>query len=131
MSLAPETAVAPPPASVMDPYPKPRLPPVNNTSHASSSFQKFRLQQEVELESQPSSVEKKRRVLFHEQEKTSLTITTSLQQGNGGAVKVCARCRTSHSPEWRRGPDGHKTLCNACGLRYSRFRTKQWRKTTK
>lgn len=100
-------------------------------------FQKFRLQQEVELLNQPkpsSSIEKKRRIMFNNNnerqlEKTSLTITTSMQQ-EGGNVKACARCRTSNSPEWRRGPDGHKTLCNACGLRYSRFRTKQWRKTT-
>lgn len=108
---------------------KPKLPPVNN--YGSSSFQKFRLQQEESIDNQPSSVEKKRKILFNEQEKTSLTITTNLQQENGNSLKICARCRTSHSPEWRRGPDGHKTLCNACGLRYSRFRTKQWRKTTK
>ena len=23
---------------------------------------------------------------------------------------------------WRRGPDGHGTLCNACGVRWSRVR---------
>ncbi|KAK0535179.1 hypothetical protein OC842_002408 [Tilletia horrida] len=34
--------------------------------------------------------------------------------------KMCASCGTTNSPEWRRGPSGHKTLCNACGLRYSR-----------
>ncbi|KAL1916500.1 uncharacterized protein VTP21DRAFT_5691 [Calcarisporiella thermophila] len=34
--------------------------------------------------------------------------------------KVCESCGTSNSPEWRKGPTGHKTLCNACGLRYSR-----------
>ncbi|KAI9022856.1 hypothetical protein CLU79DRAFT_751047 [Phycomyces nitens] len=44
-------------------------------------------------------------------------------------TKVCVRCNTSSSPEWRRGPNGHKTLCNACGLRYSRLLSKQWRKT--
>ncbi|KAL0090851.1 GATA-type zinc finger transcription factor [Phycomyces blakesleeanus] len=44
-------------------------------------------------------------------------------------AKVCVRCNTSSSPEWRRGPNGHKTLCNACGLRYSRLLSKQWRKS--
>lgn len=31
----------------------------------------------------------------------------------------CADCGTSDSPEWRKGPDGPKTLCNACGCKYS------------
>jgi hypothetical protein len=28
---------------------------------------------------------------------------------------VCTDCGTLESPEWRRGPGGPKTLCNACG----------------
>ncbi|KAI8338463.1 hypothetical protein BC941DRAFT_512598 [Chlamydoabsidia padenii] len=39
--------------------------------------------------------------------------------------KQCESCRTSQSPEWRRGPSGHRTLCNACGLRYSRSLARQ------
>ncbi|ORX48633.1 hypothetical protein BCR36DRAFT_72225 [Piromyces finnis] len=35
-------------------------------------------------------------------------------------IKRCENCGVDRSPEWRRGPSGHKTLCNACGLRYSR-----------
>lgn len=35
-------------------------------------------------------------------------------------TKCCASCGTSNSPEWRKGPDGTKSLCNACGLRFSR-----------
>jgi len=33
---------------------------------------------------------------------------------------VCRQCGTNSSPEWRRGPDGPKTLCNACGLLYAK-----------
>ena len=29
----------------------------------------------------------------------------------------CHACNRAESPEWRRGPDGSRTLCNACGLR--------------
>ncbi|KAI9287158.1 hypothetical protein BC943DRAFT_303170 [Umbelopsis sp. AD052] len=32
-------------------------------------------------------------------------------------VHVCTDCGTTESPEWRKGPKGPKTLCNACGLR--------------
>ncbi|KAJ2114956.1 hypothetical protein IWW43_006750, partial [Coemansia sp. RSA 1935] len=28
----------------------------------------------------------------------------------------CRSCGISETPEWRRGPDGARTLCNACGL---------------
>lgn len=28
---------------------------------------------------------------------------------------VCSDCGTADSPEWRKGPGGPKTLCNACG----------------
>ncbi|KAF0470738.1 gata transcription [Gigaspora margarita] len=43
-------------------------------------------------------------------------------------TKKCESCHTSSSPEWRRGPTGHKTLCNACGLRYSRTIAREIRK---
>jgi hypothetical protein len=29
------------------------------------------------------------------------------------------------SPEWRKGPSGRKTLCNACGLRWAKREKKQ------
>jgi hypothetical protein len=32
----------------------------------------------------------------------------------------CRHCGTKETPEWRRGPDGRKSLCNACGLHYSK-----------
>jgi hypothetical protein len=30
----------------------------------------------------------------------------------------CHSCGTIDSPEWRKGPDGPKTLCNSCGLQW-------------
>lgn len=40
---------------------------------------------------------------------------------------VCVTCGRTDSPEWRKGPMGPKTLCNACGLRWA----KQLRKVDK
>ncbi|KAK9170516.1 hypothetical protein Syun_002656 [Stephania yunnanensis] len=31
---------------------------------------------------------------------------------------MCTKCHTSDTPMWRKGPDGSKSLCNACGLRF-------------
>ncbi|XP_051130544.1 GATA transcription factor 16-like [Andrographis paniculata] len=36
---------------------------------------------------------------------------------SGSTVKTCADCGTSKTPLWRGGPDGPKSLCNACGIR--------------
>jgi ribosomal protein L37AE/L43A len=33
---------------------------------------------------------------------------------------VCMTCGRTDSPEWRKGPQGPKTLCNACGLRWAK-----------
>ncbi|GAA6004933.1 PAS domain-containing GATA-type transcription factor [Rhodotorula paludigena] len=37
---------------------------------------------------------------------------------------VCRDCGTVESPEWRKGPEGPKSLCNACGLRYAKLVSK-------
>lgn len=40
----------------------------------------------------------------------------------------CTNCKIiilqTSSPYWRKGPDGKRTLCNACGLRWSRYQKK-------
>ncbi|XP_076940328.1 GATA transcription factor 11-like [Bidens hawaiensis] len=33
-------------------------------------------------------------------------------------IKKCAHCEITKTPQWREGPMGPKTLCNACGVRY-------------
>ncbi|KAL4730669.1 white collar 2 type of transcription factor [Fusarium chlamydosporum] len=38
---------------------------------------------------------------------------------------VCTDCGTLDSPEWRKGPQGPKTLCNACGLRWAKREKKR------
>lgn len=37
----------------------------------------------------------------------------------------CHECGTTETPEWRRGPDGARTLCNACGLYHAKL-AKKW-----
>lgn len=37
------------------------------------------------------------------------------------AEMKCLHCRSKETPEWRRGPLGSRTLCNACGLFYSKL----------
>lgn len=35
-----------------------------------------------------------------------------------GEGRKCLHCATDRTPQWRTGPMGPKTLCNACGVRY-------------
>ena len=32
--------------------------------------------------------------------------------------RQCRHCGTEKTPQWREGPEGRRTLCNACGVRY-------------
>lgn len=37
---------------------------------------------------------------------------------DGTTVRRCTHCASEKTPQWRTGPLGPKTLCNACGVRY-------------
>ncbi|KAE8669975.1 GATA transcription factor 5 [Hibiscus syriacus] len=41
-------------------------------------------------------------------------------QSSGGIAfqRRCSHCQVQKTPQWRTGPLGAKTLCNACGVRY-------------
>ncbi|KAK7291000.1 hypothetical protein RIF29_05830 [Crotalaria pallida] len=42
--------------------------------------------------------------------------------GNNTTIRVCSDCNTSSTPLWRSGPNGPKSLCNACGIRQRKAR---------
>lgn len=46
-----------------------------------------------------------------------MLFTLLLFQKRAAPPGRCHSCNISETPEWRRGPDGARTLCNACGLR--------------
>ncbi|KAI9283130.1 hypothetical protein BY458DRAFT_495518 [Sporodiniella umbellata] len=37
----------------------------------------------------------------------------------------CQSCQSSETPEWRKGPLGPRTLCNACGLIWTKLRKQE------
>lgn len=39
-------------------------------------------------------------------------------EGGGAQPRRCSHCLVQKTPQWRAGPLGPKTLCNACGVRY-------------
>uniref|UniRef100_A0A2P2MJ81 Uncharacterized protein MANES_02G099500 n=1 Tax=Rhizophora mucronata TaxID=61149 RepID=A0A2P2MJ81_RHIMU len=45
----------------------------------------------------------------------------ALEAGGGGGAQQprrCSHCGVQKTPQWRAGPLGAKTLCNACGVRF-------------
>jgi len=36
------------------------------------------------------------------------------------APRECYICKETNTPEWRKGPTGKRTLCNACGLSFAK-----------
>lgn len=47
------------------------------------------------------------------------------RRGRAAPPGRCHSCNRNETPEWRRGPDGARTLCNACGLHYAKLTRKQ------
>ncbi|WFD45333.1 hypothetical protein MPSI1_004015 [Malassezia psittaci] len=52
--------------------------------------------------------------------KSSKTTKSSYRASNS-ANHVCQVCQATATPEWRKGPSGPRTLCNACGLLYAKI----------
>ncbi|GMI83391.1 BLUE MICROPYLAR END 3-ZINC FINGER, GATA TRANSCRIPTION FACTOR 8, BLUE MICROPYLAR END 3 [Hibiscus trionum] len=45
-------------------------------------------------------------------------IADNSQNPTAQVVRKCMHCEITKTPQWRAGPMGLKTLCNACGVRY-------------
>ncbi|ORY76330.1 hypothetical protein BCR37DRAFT_163972 [Protomyces lactucae-debilis] len=52
-------------------------------------------------------------------------VTGQASTGRVAPPGRCHSCNISETPEWRRGPDGARTLCNACGLHYAKLTKKK------
>ncbi|EOA17335.1 hypothetical protein CARUB_v10005611mg [Capsella rubella] len=44
--------------------------------------------------------------------------TAEVSSGDGVQQRCCSHCGVEETPQWRMGPLGAKTLCNACGVRF-------------
>ncbi|KAL1190600.1 GATA transcription factor 2 [Cardamine amara subsp. amara] len=44
--------------------------------------------------------------------------SSSTETAEGGGMRRCTHCASEKTPQWRTGPLGPKTLCNACGVRF-------------
>ncbi|KAG2260683.1 hypothetical protein Bca52824_079977 [Brassica carinata] len=63
---------------------------------------------ETHYSSEQHAKNKKRKTILH----------TEASSYDDGIVRRCTHCETTKTPQWREGPNGPKTLCNACGVRF-------------
>ncbi|CAN1219655.1 GATA transcription factor 16 [Linum perenne] len=50
----------------------------------------------------------------------SLVFREKEREEEGKKKKSCSDCKATSTPLWRCGPAGPKSLCNACGIRYTK-----------
>ncbi|XP_027347250.1 GATA transcription factor 8-like [Abrus precatorius] len=83
------------------------------TSKASSDSENFAESHPViKIPKQASAEHKKKK-------KTEVSFPSGGDQNlHSQAVRKCLHCEITKTPQWRAGPMGPKTLCNACGVRY-------------
>ncbi|KAL4278229.1 hypothetical protein GQ457_03G043840 [Hibiscus cannabinus] len=95
------------------------LPSISSTSLASrvSDYQ-------VGSESESKSHLTEKRAKKRQNKKKNLTLLSSSSEIKKPSsqqpivVMKCMHCEITETPQWREGPMGPKTLCNACGVRY-------------
>jgi len=58
-------------------------------------------------------------------------IFKAIERKRDKKVRKCLNCGTVKTPEWRRGPEGPRTLCNACGLKFIKKKRTCTEKSTK
>ncbi|KAL3515104.1 hypothetical protein ACH5RR_022006 [Cinchona calisaya] len=86
----------------------------SSSSYGSSTFSPFILSNPVQDVEMFSSVEKPP-AKKHKKKPAADTGSGSTGSQNS---RRCSHCQVNKTPQWRTGPLGPKTLCNACGVRH-------------
>eukprot|EP01088_Endostelium_zonatum_P012761 TRINITY_DN27029_c0_g1_i1.p1 TRINITY_DN27029_c0_g1~~TRINITY_DN27029_c0_g1_i1.p1 ORF type:complete len:197 (-),score=14.55 TRINITY_DN27029_c0_g1_i1:131-721(-) len=64
--------------------------------------------------------------VFHQEPVSKLAAKKRMKRNNvNEPPQKCAHCSVTDTPEWRVGPLGKNTLCNACGLQFSKNKREQ------
>ncbi|OMO91520.1 Zinc finger, GATA-type [Corchorus olitorius] len=98
------------------PFALPFISSTSSTSRGSNSL----VGSESESESHLTEKHAKKRQM----KKKNLTLLSGSSETKDspsqqpGVVRKCMHCEVTKTPQWREGPMGPKTLCNACGVRY-------------
>lgn len=62
--------------------------------------------------------EDEKEVVVEDESKKENESEEEINNGQHQVTRRCSHCLSQRTPQWRAGPMGPKTLCNACGVRY-------------
>ncbi|CAA7017814.1 unnamed protein product [Microthlaspi erraticum] len=91
------------------------------TSEVSQNFSRNSEAYESDSETQDSPNKKRKKIKNRSPSAPASTYSASDSPepfNADGTIRKCTHCETTKTPQWREGPHGPKTLCNACGVRY-------------
>eukprot|EP01089_Gocevia_fonbrunei_P011625 TRINITY_DN251_c0_g1_i4.p1 TRINITY_DN251_c0_g1~~TRINITY_DN251_c0_g1_i4.p1 ORF type:complete len:146 (-),score=16.35 TRINITY_DN251_c0_g1_i4:33-470(-) len=94
-------------------YIQPTLVPLNFLPVINSSVQKSEIIAD--------SGNKKQKISPNDETKPTRTVRKRGRKPIDRQNLICDHCETRVTPEWRRGPTGKHSLCNACGLKYAKI----------
>lgn len=87
---------------------------INAASKASSDSENFADSRPIPKQASAEHKKKKKRMRLS----IPLGPADVNQNVPSQAIRKCMHCEITKTPQWRAGPLGPKTLCNACGVRY-------------
>ncbi|KAE8732995.1 auxin response factor 10-like [Hibiscus syriacus] len=95
-------------------FPFPFISSTTSTPTGSTSFVGSESESESHLTEKSAKKKQKKKNLTW-LSSSSENIKSPSQQP---VVRKCTHCEVTKTPQWREGPKGQRTLCNACGVRY-------------
>lgn len=106
-------------------YERPRAPAYEERYHMNYPRYDAQLENQSSVTKRKELEEQLHAPLAKIQRHTSRGGVKEAQYSKGGEQHVCQGCSATSTPEWRKGPTGPRTLCNACGLLYAKMLRKR------
>ena len=77
------------------------------------------------IEEEIAELQKQKATVSENHDEAKAKMAVLMKQRNMNATdqkRACTNCGRVNTPQWRIGPEGPKSLCNACGVHYRKFK---------
>ncbi|KAG1367560.1 protein CYTOKININ-RESPONSIVE GATA TRANSCRIPTION FACTOR 1 [Cocos nucifera] len=94
----------------------------NEDGHGSVEWMSSKMHRMREMTGSEQTVTSKPRRSMEDLQEKKQQNQDSSSNFPSSIIRVCSDCSTTKTPLWRSGPQGPKSLCNACGIRQRKAR---------